>query len=323
MTSLTGVTEVSCWATLKRVDFSQLDTPVDLGRPLSETVLRVVDEQGIEITRGEGALLLAGQRLPAGQPDCVTGDQVELINGLVYYRGRMDGTVKRMGKRVNLHAVELIALASGLVRQCCALIYEHLLVLASVLVPDNSARQALIDYYLDHAAPHERPDEIVELDVIPVTSHGKTDKKKLLEMFPRKALCHQDWNTLLAAEWKKVAGDVHRSDANFILSGGNSLSAVVLSSRLEEQLGRPLPGLIDVLLNRTLADVQHYLRKEATGWELPESIPVAVYQRCRPASTENITITARQSEKKPINFKVDWTFDLKKCIDASPLVIQT
>ncbi len=52
-----GVTEVSCWATIAFVDLQEDESTgqeIDLGRPLRNTILRVVNDLGDEVTEGEG-----------------------------------------------------------------------------------------------------------------------------------------------------------------------------------------------------------------------------------------------------------------------------
>ena len=52
-----GVTEVSCWATIASVDLQAEDLneqEINLGRPLRNTLLRVVNDLGDEIAEGEG-----------------------------------------------------------------------------------------------------------------------------------------------------------------------------------------------------------------------------------------------------------------------------
>jgi len=52
-----GVTEVSCWATIAYVDLQADDLnkqEINLGRPLRNTILRVVNDSGDEIAEGEG-----------------------------------------------------------------------------------------------------------------------------------------------------------------------------------------------------------------------------------------------------------------------------
>lgn len=306
---------MSCWATLKRVDPTS-EEPVDLGRPLSGTRLIVLDDDGKEVIhQGEGSLLIAGQRVNSESP-IKTGDRVELINGRLFYRGRTDGTIKRQGKRLNLHSVELTALASGLVRQCCALIRRNLLLLAAVLLESGSSSSAqLATYFAENGAAHEIPDEIVQLDAIPVTPHGKVDKAALLDTIGNSLPTDErDWAALLAEEWpcRPV-----QDEANFIRSGGDSLAAVRLSAKLEKRLDLPLTGLVDVLLNRSYSEVKRYIQQEMD--KPPDCLlpAVSITQRSRTAHRYDPVRIPR-----PYDVQLDWTFDLEKCVDASPLIIE-
>ena len=303
------MTEVSCWAALNKVDLTSTE-PIDLGRPLSSTRLMVVDDKGLEMARqGEGSLLIAGQRIEP-DPPVETGDRVEVINGRLFYRGRTDGTVKRQGKRLNLHSVELTALASGLVRQCCALIHRHLLLLAAVLSGPASHLEA---YYADNSASHEIPDEIVQLDAIPVTGHGKIDRQALLDTIGKRFQPdRRDWESILAAEWPHQAV---QPDSNFIQSGGDSLQAVRLSARLQERLDRPLTGLVDVLLNRSYVHVRRYIQQEV---DRPRDGDPAELNASSVHQTSRKTFTPAGR-----TLVLDWTFDMEKCIDASPLIIES
>ena len=131
---------------------------------------------------------------------------------------------------------------------------------------------------------------------------------------------HKDWLAVLAEEWNMVIGNNQHSieeDTNLITSGGNSILAVQLSNRLESRLGRSLPNLVDMLLNRSFGDVKRYIQLESMPLEVMKELPMAVYQRCRPSN--NIGQPSRVFD---LSLKLNWTFDLKKCIDASPLVIK-
>ena len=91
-----GLTEVSCWATISLIDVAK--DVVDLGRPMMDTRIRVVNDHNQEISNGEGYLAIGGNRVcflndethhdddqtPFFRP---TGDLVEIINGLLIYKG--------------------------------------------------------------------------------------------------------------------------------------------------------------------------------------------------------------------------------------------
>lgn len=323
-----GITEVSCWGTLSKVDLE--GSSVELGIPLNETELLVVDEEGEEIHHGEGHLMLGGRRVclvDDETPDLLqkpvfrsTGDLVELVNGILYYRGRTDETVKRMGKRLNLHSVESIALTSGLVQQCCALLDPNQLLVLVCSGLENTGE--LCKYFQTNASAVEQPDEIRVLESLPVSKHSKIDRKKCLEIIQTKLRkpTISSWETSLAKEWIDATGQLVSDDANFILSGGNSLSALRLVSRIQEQVGHPLPLLIDILLNRHWKEVIDYIRQELLMdpiTPLNDEPPVQIFQRC-----QKMAVNIDTSESKLI-FELEqlWKFNMKKCIDASPLVI--
>lgn len=328
-----GITEVSCWATLSKMESNE--DPADLGHPLSETDLRIVNEKDEEITAetgGEGFLMLGGRRvclIDEETPDSImkpvlrpTGDRVQFLNGKLYYRGRTDETVKRMGKRLNLHSIELLALSSGLVQQCCAFIDSNQLLI--LVCTGISSVDRLSRYIQENAAAVEQPDDIRILDTLPISKHGKIDRKKLPQIVqnlhvPDRTL---DWETCLANEWMTVTGKAFTDESNFILSGGNSLSAIRVSSKVQEQVARPLPLFIDILLNRSWKQVVDYIQKELLNGTAKESLHDQPTVRIFHRSQRSAQSIAQTSKEVLYELKQVWKFSLKKCIDASPLVIQ-
>jgi len=327
-----GITEVSCWATLSKIESSEIQ--VDLGHALGETDLRVLNEDEKEIHRdqgGEGFLWLGGRRvclLDDETPDSIkkpvfrpTGDRVEFLNGKLYYRGRKDETVKRMGKRLNLHSVEILALSSGLIQQCCALLDSNrllVLVCSGISVVDH-----LLQFFQDNAVPVEQPDVIRILDSLPMSKHGKIDRKKLLQIIQTtpKYETKLNWETALAKEWKNATGQTATNESNFVLSGGNSLSALRLVNQIQEETARPLPLLTDILINQNWEKTVDYIRKELLSdpiSSLQNKSKVKIYQRSQ-TSSEVINVKSKAST---LQLKQIWKFNLKKCIDASPLVIR-
>jgi acyl-CoA synthetase len=327
-----GITEVSCWATLSKIESNEIQ--VDLGHALGETDLRVINEDEEEIHRdqgGEGYLWLGGRRiclLNDETPDSIkkpvfrpTGDRVEFLNGKLYYRGRKDETVKRMGKRLNLHSVEILALSSGLVQQCCALLDSNRLL---VLVCNGiSVVDHLLQFFQENAAAVEQPDVIRILDSLPMSKHGKIDRKKLLKLIQTtpKHDGKLNWETILANEWRNATGQTATDESNFILSGGNSLSALRLVNQIQEETSRSLPLLTDILLNQNWKETVDYIRKESLNGpisSLQNQSKVEIFQRSQTSSK----VTDVISKASTLELKQIWKFNLKKCIDASPLVIR-
>lgn len=316
-----GITEVSCWASLYKIDFHE---KVELGCPLSGTEFRVINEQREEINQGEGFLILGGRRsclvneeTPQSLEKPVfreTGDRVELVNGKIYYRGRADATVKRMGKRLNLHSVELIAQLSGLVHQCCALLDSNQLL---ILVCSGCTNvEELRRYFQMNASTVEQPDDIHVLDSIPVSKHAKIDRQKCLEIIQTSKCQISEWQSCLKSKWMSMTGQQSITDnSNFILTGGNSLFALNLVSKIQDHVTQPLPLLVDILLNKNYKDVVDYIEKEIHQFNSVQHPVVEIFQRCQPAQSTLVT-------SKPFELKQLWKFNLKKCIDASPLIIR-
>ena len=89
-----------------------------------------------------------------------------------------------MGQRLSLDYVEQIATSSGLVFSCCAFISTKMLILACVFQSslDGLSSKRLSQHFKDVARSCELPDRIVTLDCLPVSKHGKADRKQLLQM---------------------------------------------------------------------------------------------------------------------------------------------
>jgi amino acid adenylation domain-containing protein len=123
-----GPTEATIWSTAHPVTGDEVDE-VPLGRPLTNTLLSIVDETGQAVPPGVvGELTIAGSSVAAGylnQPglsDQVfgtivtggitltayrTGDRVVVgPDGHLYFRGRRDGQIKIRGHRVELAEIE-------------------------------------------------------------------------------------------------------------------------------------------------------------------------------------------------------------------------
>lgn len=321
--NLYGITEVSCWATVSLYD--ERSEKVDLGRPLEGTQLRVMNDEGEEIKEGNGLLWIGGSRvclLNDEKPEDIrlpafrnTGDMVKYENGKLYYLGRTDDMTKRLGQRLNLHSVENTALESGMTSQCCVFLDRNQrLILAC---KDLLSADTLKNYLKRNSPALEQPNEVIQIEHFPLSKHGKIDRKKLLELYEEKEIKKggkADWKTLLMEGWKEATGKEMVVDANFIMSGGNSLSAIELANRIQDKVGISFPCLLDILINRTSSEVVDYLCEEAKiDGHAPES-RIHIYNKHLPFHNVKLATNV-------IDVSLLWKFRLNKCIDASPLVI--
>jgi acyl-coenzyme A synthetase/AMP-(fatty) acid ligase/nucleoside-diphosphate-sugar epimerase len=168
-----------------------------VGYPIDGYTARVYDSaDGRYRAAGRGELVLVGDGValgyedPAadeadgagpfttvgGRPAYHTGDDVDLRDGEVFYVGRLDEQIKRLGHRVDLTALEgrlsrLLDSRVALVTDDSALVLVH--AAADRPGPELTGwlRQVLPSW--------EVPDVVLAVPHIPVTGTGKADKNKL------------------------------------------------------------------------------------------------------------------------------------------------
>ena len=323
-----GITEVSSWATITHVDLnhqSPENPGISLGKPMKSTTICVLNDSGQEITEGEGHLHIGGRFcfVDAETTDTVpmlrpTGDLVTLVDGCLYFKGRQDDTVKRMGQRITLFSVEHLVAESGLVTKACAVLDSRKRLILAISLPDSANEAEILEkvneFIKSRASKAEIPDECVILPHIPMSQNGKTDRKKVLELLEgqRRFQVADDWHAFLVARWKQSTGSMQdpADGSNFILCGGNSMSALELVARMEDTFGLQLPHLLDILLNRNWAEVCDYIRQMPMLPACSRTIDVV---------TERTPVPATESKQK-FEISILWKFNLKKCVDATPFV---
>ncbi|MGW0030970.1 amino acid adenylation domain-containing protein [Streptomyces sp. NPDC003314] len=190
-----------------------------------------------------------------------TGDYVRWRpDGTLEFVGRIDGQVKVRGNRVELGEVETCLAAHPAVTQCAVVAYpdgrgDHRLGAHVVLRGDTGAGE-LAAHLAARLPAYMVPAGFARHDVLPLTPNGKVDRRAL----PEPAAVRTESvppsgpdEEALAALWREVldCGPVGRDD-DFFARGGTSLTATVLASRVERDLGRVLP-LADVFTHPTLA----------------------------------------------------------------------
>ncbi|MBJ2153719.1 amino acid adenylation domain-containing protein, partial [Paracoccus sp. IB05] len=254
--------------------------PLPIGWPVWNTSLPVLDEYLRPVPAGmPGNLYLGGVQLARGylgRPDLTaerfiedprhpgqrlyaTGDVAKTrADGAVVYLGRSDHQVKIRGLRIELGEIEAAIMATGLARECVVLAREDRAGekrLVAYLVPELAPETGTAaDYRPGSLAPllaarlpaYMVPAAEIALSALPVTSNGKLDRKAL----PAPAFtvsgraAETGAERLLARLYAEV---LHLdapapAEADFFALGGDSLSAVRLALRIEEETGRA-PGL--------------------------------------------------------------------------------
>ncbi|GLZ40765.1 hypothetical protein Acsp05_43890 [Actinokineospora sp. NBRC 105648] len=326
--NLYGPTEASVDVTAVQVQADRATVPI--GRPVWNTRVYVLDAQLRPAPIGVvGELYLAGVQLawgylkrpgltaerfvadPFGSGERLyrTGDlALWSPDGVVEYVGRADDQVKLRGFRIELGEVEAALSAVDGVAHAVAAVRDDRLV--GYVVPRGSGSRVRED--LARVLPaHLVPSVVVELDEIPLTPSGKTDRKALPDpqsqtgasfVAPRDAA-----EELLSAVFVELLGvpEVGVHDDFFAL-GGHSLLATRLVNRARVALGAEL-SVRDVFDAPTVADLAARTRGARTTrlspGELarPELAPLSAAQQRLwfafqvegPSPTYNIPFTAR------------------------------
>ncbi|MEU6125209.1 amino acid adenylation domain-containing protein [Streptomyces sp. NPDC047123] len=247
-----GPTEATVDATTARIDTGE----PTIGHPLAGTRAYVLDSALRPVPHGRsGELYLAGPHLargylgrpgasaerfvadPFGAPGdrmYRTGDVARWVPGRgLEYLGRGDGQVKIRGHRVETGEVEAALGALPGVTAAAATVRASRLIgyVVSGTVTGDAVRARLAERLPDHLVPAV----VVVLDALPVTTNGKLDRAALPA--PATAAGGREASTererLLCAVLAEVF-EVERVgvDDDFFTLGGDSITAITISSRL-------------------------------------------------------------------------------------------
>ncbi|XP_037385343.1 beta-alanine-activating enzyme isoform X2 [Talpa occidentalis] len=282
-----GITEVSSWATFYRIPEKILNSslkcemPVQLGFPLLGTLVEVRDTNGFTIQEGNGQVYLGGKNrvcflddemtVPLGTMRA-TGDFVTVKDGKMFFLGRKDSQIKRHGKRLSLELVQQAA--EGLQQvESCALIWYNQEKLVLFMVSRNDLVKDYIFKELQERLPsHAIPDELVLIESLPFTSHGKVDVSELNKIYlnsiklksERKLNGKDELWEKLQHLWKSILNlsedHLKFPDESFFLkSGGDSLKSVRLLNEIEELVGTSVPGLLEIILSSSILEIYNHI----------------------------------------------------------------
>jgi amino acid adenylation domain-containing protein len=299
---------------------------IPLGRPLANVRTYVLDADGLPVPIGvKGDLHIGGAGVGRGYlgrpgltaekfiPDPFsgeaggriyrTGDLVRLqADGVLDFMGREDDQVKIRGYRVELGEIEAALARQPGVRECAAAVHaeghsDSRLVGYVVWDKNGTSKIADLRILLARQLPeHMLPTAWVEMDKLPLSPQGKLARKLLpapdpasprqgLECAPPRTPTEE----LLAGIWadalKLERIGIHD---NFFESGGHSLLAMQIVSRVRKSLGIDL-SLWDLLRTPTVAAVATVLDKAQRAGNQIGSMPVL--SELRPS---HAPLTARQ-----------------------------
>ena len=281
---------------LEETDQRSASTPI--GWPLPNTQMYLLNRDYQPVPVGiPGELYIGGSNVVRGyldRPDLTaekfipdmfgpkagarlykTGDLARYHpDGKVEFLGRMDDQVKIRAYRIELSEIEAVLSQHSEIRECIVLAREdssgekRLVAYLASLRPEPPSNNDLRSFLLQQLPDYMVPATFVWLDALPLTTHGKVDRRalpmpedqgerpELLQAYvaPRTALeqfLAETWQTMLKVD--KVG--IHD---NFFELGGDSIKGVMFINKLQARLGEVL-YVVTLFDAPTIADLARYL----------------------------------------------------------------
>ncbi len=268
-----------------------------IGRAIDNVKLLVLDESMQHVEKGiEGELFLGGPCLATGyfgRADLTaerfvsdpftpggllyrTGDRsVELPDGSIDYKGRMDGQVKVRGYRIELGEVEVALEKHAAIQQAVATVREDtpgLMRLVGYYVSNSTLSTNELRKHLGALLPdYMVPAAFVQVTELPRTPSGKIDRKALPapdmkrpELDVAYARPTTEVQKTMAAVWAGLLGvDKVGINDNFFDLGGNSLLSIQCVAQLEGH-GLELP-IVKLYQHPTVRACSEFLEGGSEG----------------------------------------------------------
>ncbi len=265
-------TTFTCCHVIDRADTGLGAVP--LGRPIGNTTVYLLDEAMAPVPVGvAGELYIGGDGLAREywrQPELTAANFVRnpfgktpgarlyksgdlgrwRADGVVEFVGRADDQVKVSGYRVELGEIETALRQHGGVRDAAVAVQER-----------REGNKEFVAYVIPAANPSPSADELREflrrtlpdaavpvdyvlVEVFPLTSNGKVDRRALSDPakrhLPTAAPPQTNLEHAISAVWREVIGHPNEIgvNENFFDLGGNSLRVIEVHARLERAVRR-------------------------------------------------------------------------------------
>jgi amino acid adenylation domain-containing protein/non-ribosomal peptide synthase protein (TIGR01720 family) len=252
---------------------TQLSEAVPIGQPVKGIELAILDQHGCVVEKGQiGELYICGEHLALGYLNkseltaskftpChmlglpfsgysyASGDLVvELADGNLLFKGRLDDQIKHKGYRIELSEIEAVIRKHSSIAEC-VVIYKkqdgnqgglHSFVTINQQI-EGLAEQDIRDFCSGYLPAYMLPESVTLIDQLPLTSNGKIDRKALQELhkkpietassFPMtktESMVHGIWQQLLNLD------DFGIHDSFFAL-GGDSIFCLQVVFKLRKQ----------------------------------------------------------------------------------------
>ncbi len=277
---------------------------VPIGRPIDNVKIHILQGErpcGIGIP---GELCISGESLALyylNQPELTaekftqvrntriyrTGDLARwLPDGNLDYLGRCDEQVKLRGFRIELQEIASCLCMLEAIEAATVRLLASDVLCAYYVSKRSYTDEALRSHLTKYLPDYMIPEAYVCMDALPVNTSGKIDTKRLPLPQVKKDDNYLPAQTqeqqIICALFEELLGvrPVGRED-DFFRLGGQSLKAMLLMNRLEEQFGQR-PDFAEILQNPTPCQLERLLHREKQNYE---PIPYAPEASTYPAST--------------------------------------
>lgn len=285
-----GPTETTVWSSVYKIPNNC--QKLKIGKPISNTVIRIVDDNKKEVPLGvPGELLIGGKgvfngycnapeltekaliKTDSGEKFYCTGDWAYWDSeGNLVFLGRRDSQIKIRGYRIEISEIENVFRSQPSVSNVAVVTVKqngiYSIVAALTLKSGEQYDKEEIMNSVSQSLPeYMRPNEIMVLDEIPMTTNNKVDKKTITEMAQEKLLNTSSKNNLAETEqekkinelWNEVIGtNIKSIDKGFFEVGGNSLLLNKLALKLQKEYKKEV-DIIELLTYNTIRKMADYL----------------------------------------------------------------
>lgn len=318
-----GITETTVHVTYRPIRMADLESGQGsvIGVPIPDLTLHILDPNGAPLPVGEsGEMYVGGAGVARGylnRPELTaerfipdpfssvegarlyrTGDVARrLENGDVEYLGRTDHQVKIRGFRIELGEIETCIATHPAIREVVVIAREDTpgdkqLVAYIVTAGEQLDVAAELKEILRRRLPEYMvPAHFVGLDTLPLTEHGKIDRKVLPA--PERTVSEAEYvaprtptEKTIAAIWSEVLGyervGIHD---NFFELGGNSLLVITVLQRMRRAGLHTDVGTL--FLEPTIAGVAAVVGAESHDIEVP---PNRIPADCQAITPDMLTL---------------------------------
>ncbi|AEV75486.1 amino acid adenylation enzyme/thioester reductase family protein [Mycolicibacterium rhodesiae NBB3] len=284
-----GPTEATIFTTYYPVDDVPEDaTNIPIGYPLSNTKILILNGRSPVPVNVAGELCIAGDGVVAGYLDKdLTSQRFVNIGGDRFYRtgdiakwredgaieyvGRLDRQVKIRGQRIEPEEIEAVLQAHPGVKEAAVIVRANergdksLQAFCTCAADNSTTPDELTAHIGRHLPRYMIPASLATIEAMPLDANGKIDRHRLqstvlpateddAEHPPVTAV-----EKIIAATLRELLGvsvvNVYRSIFDY---EAHSLTAAILSSRLEDALNVPFP-LRDIFEHPTIASLAAHL----------------------------------------------------------------